>query len=79
MKINTDTTIEFTEREIIDILKQHIQKSGFKYNGHKNILKDVAVDDDRGPYRPDYQFQGMTLSVVVKDTVRPRTGHKTID
>ena len=80
MKINNNITIEFTESEIIEILKQHMIKEGFKYNSHSNILKDIATDDDRGPYIPEYTLTGIEFKVEKKATVNNRRlSHKNID
>jgi len=72
MKVNDNITIDFTEKEIIEILKQHMIREGYTYNSHRNILKDVAIDDDRGPYHPEYILTGMSFSVKKEQTVNVR-------
>jgi diphthamide biosynthesis methyltransferase len=58
MTVNTTISLDFTEAEVIDILKQHIVKQGYKYTAHTPLIVDIAEADSLGSYTPEFEFQG---------------------
>ena len=72
MTINTSITLDFTEKEVIEILKQHITNQGYKYTAHTALITDVTEENSLGLNIPEFEFQGFNFSVTKKDTTKKR-------
>lgn len=66
MKVNYNPEIVLTKEDIEKAIKEYVDKNIKEALSHntskvKFKLKDIAEDDDRGPYRPHYVVDGATV------------------
>jgi len=64
MNIKENITIKLDEEEVLEIVKNDLERQGYKVLSTNSIVKDINTnDDDRFAYSGDYVFLGYKFKV----------------
>lgn len=71
MNIKESITIKLDEEEVLEIVKNDLERQGYKVLSTNSIVKDINTnDDDRFAYSGEYAFLGYKFKVEKIETLK---------